>query len=367
MARAPSVAIMIINYNGLKWLPTCLTSVARTDYPRLDVYMVDNGSSDGSIEYVKKNFPWIKVIQHPRNLGFAEGYNRAIQKTEADYLVLLNNDVEVLDPGWVKFLVDAVTEDPKNAAVACKMVSMEDNSHLDSVGGMGIPFWRGFVDIGRTEHDRRQYDHEGFEPFAFCGGAALIKRDIFVRLGGFDGKFFLYVEDADFSWRLRLMGYKIAFAPEAKVAHHFSGSTGGKANALKIHYCHRNLLRAIIKNCGSSLRWALKNYLLFSFIVAVGFYILDPMKASAFSRAILWNLFNLRGTYSWRLRIQSCRTGSEAEILTKMFPQLARHQPSEHIRLRRILNTLFEHSQLSTFSTVSADLRTAGPKHRIFP
>jgi len=346
MVTLPSVAIMIINYNGLKWLPTCLESVARTDYPRLDVYIVDNGSVDGSVEYVKKNFPWVKVIQHPRNLGFAEGYNRAIRKIEADYVALLNSDVEVLNPGWIKLLVDVETKDPMNAAVACKMVSMDDHSRIDSVGGMGIPFWRGFVDIGRAEYDQGQYDQKGFEPFAFCGGAALIKRVVFLRLGGFDGKFFLYVEDADFSWRLRLQGYKIGFAPDAKIAHYFSGTAGSKAiDVEKLYHCHRNLLRTVIKCCGSSLSWSIRNYLLFTFIVAAGFCFFQPTKAAAMVRALLWNLLSLRDTYSWRLRIQTSRIGSESEILTKMYPRSTRHEPPGNIRVRRILNILFEHSQ----------------------
>ena len=342
----PSVAIMIINYNGLRWLATCLASVARTEYPNYDVYLVDNGSLDSSVDYVKKNFPRTKIIQHPRNLGFAEGYNRALEKIEASYVLFLNNDVEVLNPCWVKLLVDAAAGDPRTAAVACKMVSMEDHRRLSSVGGMGIPFWRGFVDIGREEYDRGQYDQKGFQPFAFCGGSALVKRDVFMKLGGFDEKFFLYVEDADFSWRLRLSGYRIGFAPEAKVAHYFSGSARTKAvDDKKLYYCHRNLLRSIIKNCGSSLSWALRNCLLFSFLLVLGFCLYEPMKAVATVKALLWNLFNLRDAYSWRLRIQINRTAREVEILTRMYPLSSRYQPPDHIRLRHIVNVLFEHSQ----------------------
>ena len=217
LTHLPKLSVIILNYNGLRWLATCLSSVAGTDYPNLDVYLADNGSTDSSVEYVQKNFPWVKVIPNEENLGFAEGYNRAIEKVNADYIVLLNNDTEVLNRDWIKHLVDAAFSDSMIAAVACKMVSMEDRSLLDSVGGMGIPFWRGFIDIGRGELDRGQYDREDFEPFAFCGGAALIKRSIFMRIGGFDGKFFLYVEDPDLSWRLRLSGYRVAFSPNAKV------------------------------------------------------------------------------------------------------------------------------------------------------
>ena len=102
LVEPPRVAVMILNYNGLRWLPNCLSSVARTDYRNLDVYLVDNGSVDGSVEYVQKNFPWVKIICHERNLGYAEGYNKALEKIDADHIVLLNSDVKVLDPSWVE-------------------------------------------------------------------------------------------------------------------------------------------------------------------------------------------------------------------------------------------------------------------------
>ena len=347
MTMLPKLSVMILNYNGLRWLPTCLSSVARTDYADLDVYLVDNGSADGSVDYVQKNFPWVKVIPNKKNLGFAEAYDRAIENVDADLIVLLNNDTEVLNPNWIRHLIEVALSDPKIAGVACKMVSMENHSVLDSVGGMGIPFWRGFVDIGREEYDWGQYDHESFEPFAFCGGAALIKRNIFMKLGGFDEKFFLYTEDVDLSWRLRLFGYRVAFTPKAKVAHYFSGSSKSKAiDAQKLYYCHRNLLRSILKNCGPSLGRALRSYLLFSLIIVAGFSILETEKAMAVVKAILWNLANFRDTYIRRLKIQVNRKRDEIEILNKMYPRLKRYQPAERIKLRRILNVLFEYNQL---------------------
>jgi len=340
------VSVLILNYNGLRWLQQCLSSVAATDYPNLDIYFVDNGSADGSVDYVRTAFPSVRIILNEQNLGFAEGYNRAIRRINSEYIVLLNNDTTVLNPKWVQRLVDKASVDPKIAAVACKMVSLEDQSLLDSVGGMGIPFWRGFVDIGRDEPDRGQYDQEGFEPFAFCGGAALIKRKIFMQLGGFDGKFFLYMEDADLSWRLRLLGYRVAFAPQAQVAHYFSGSSRAKEiDAPKLYYCHRNLLRAILKNCGSSLGWALRNYLIFTLIMAAGFGILEPRKAIATVKAVVWNLVNLEDTCIWRSMIQASRNTCEAKVLDTMYPNLRRYQPAERPGLRRILNVLFEYAQ----------------------
>jgi hypothetical protein len=312
----------------------------------LDIYLVDNGSTDGSVNYVQRSHPSVKIILNVENLGFAEAYNRAIKEINSEYVVLLNNDTKVLNPKWIQHLIDKGASDPDIAAVACKMVSLKDQSRLDSVGGTGIPFWRGFVDIGRDEPDQGQYDQESFEPFAFCGGAALIRRKTFLDLGGFDDDFFLYMEDADLSWRLKLLGYRVGFAPDAKVAHYFSGSSGAKEiDARKFYYCHRNLLRAILKNCGRSLRWALRNYFLFTLVMAAGFSILEPRKAVAVARAVLWNLLKLKDTWTWRLRIQASRIASEAEVLKSMYLNLRRYQPAERPQLRRILNILFEYSQ----------------------
>ena len=345
MVEPPRIVVAVLNHNGSRWLHKCLSSAIASDYPHLEICLVDNASTDGSLEYVQQHFPQVKVIRHSMNLGFAEGYNRALEKVEADYLVLLNNDTQVLNPSWIKYLLDTAKRDPRIAAVACKMVSMDDHSCLQSVGEMGIPFWRGFLDIGSGEHDRGQYDSQ-LEPFGFCGGAALIKRDAFAKIAGFDEEYFMYVEDVDLSWRLRLLGYRVGYAHEALVAHYAGGPSEHKiASARKLYYCQRNLLRAILKNCGSSIRWALRNYFLFSLIAAVGFSILEPRKALAIARAILWNLLSFRNTYSQRLAIQSSRKSGETEILASMYPRIERYQPSEHPALRRILNILFEYNQ----------------------
>jgi hypothetical protein len=340
---------MILNLNGLRWLPLCLSSVVKTKYSKYEIYLIDNGSVDRSVEYVREKYPSVRVIQNPSNLGFAQAYNRAIAQIAADYVVLLNNDTEVLDPKWLGYLVRVANGDREVAAVACKMVSMEDHRLLESVGGMGIPYWRGFVDTGRGQIDANQYPDD-FEPFAFCGGAALIRKSAFIDAGRFDGDFFLYLEDPDLSWRLRLLGWKIRYASNAKVAHYLGGTTGGReVTPLRLYYCHRNLLRAIIKNCGSSLVWALRNYFLFTFLMISGFFIYEPRKAIGVLTGIGWNIRNLRTTYVSRLAVQSRRKVSEREILLHMYPNLTRERYAEHSSLRRILDILFEHGNYRNY------------------
>jgi GT2 family glycosyltransferase len=321
-----------------------LSSVARTKYPNYQVYLIDNASVDGSSEFVRKNYRSVGVIENSTNLGLPEAYNRAIGQVDAEYVVLLNNDTEVLEPRWLDQLVQVANEDPKVAAVATKMVSMQDHRVLESVGGMGIPYWRGFVDIGIGEPDENQY-RKGFEPFSFCGGAALIRRTAFTEAGGFDGRMFLYLEDPDLSWAFRLLGWRIGFAPGARVAHYLGGSTGGReVTPTRLYYCHRNLLRSIVKNCGSSLLWALRNYLLFSLLMVSGFLIYDRRRAIVVPNALAWNIRNLRNTYASRVLIQQRRKVDDREILLRMFPGLLRKQPAEYPGLRRILNLLFEFS-----------------------
>jgi hypothetical protein len=359
MRVAPKVAILIINYNGLRWLPRCLSTVAKTKYPNYQVYLIDNASVDGSVEFVRRKFPTVRIIQNSRNLGLAEAYNRAIAQVDAEYVVMLNNDTEVLNVRWVEDLVKVASENPAVAAVANKMVSMNDRQILQSVGGMGIPYWRGFVDIGIGELDKNQYRDE-FEPFAFCGGAALIRKFAFIDVGRFDGEMFLYLEDSDLSWRLRLEGWKIGYAPGSKVAHYLGGSTGGgDVTPSRLYYCHRNLLRTIVKNCGSSsLGWALRNYLLFSFLLLSGFLIYEPKKGVKVVEALVWNLRNLRTAYASRLQNQSRRKVTEREILVSMYPNLPRMQLTlEHAALRHVLNLFFDYGNRNAFQAYTKEIR----------
>lgn len=341
------VAIMVINYNGLGWLPRCLSSVHSTEYPNFEVYLIDNASVDDSVKYVHENYPSVKIIRNPRNLGFAKAYNRAIENTDAELVVLLNNDTEVLNPLWLEKLVAAANHRPEVGAVACKMVSTDDPGLLESVGTMGVRFWRGFADVGRGERDVGQYS-ASFEPFGFCGGAALVRREAFVRAGEFDEKFFVYTEDVDLSWRLRLLGWKIGYCPEATVAHARGASAGGATlTATGIYYGLRNALRAILKNCGSSLGWALRNFTLFGTFAFFGFAAFEPRAAQAPLRAAIWNLRHLGDTLQQRYLVQRSRKTGENEILRVMYPAVQRYEDGYmgHSSVRNLLARLFDRGQ----------------------
>jgi len=349
----PKVTIMVLNHNGLRWLPTCLASLVQTSYSNYEIWLLDNASIDKSCKYVSENFPEVRIIRYPQNLGFAEAYARAIETVDSDYVLLLNNDTEILNANWLRSLVKITVKETDVGAVACKMVSMTDSSILDSVGGTGIAYWRGFVDIGKSEVDNGQYDYAEFDPFSICGGAALISVSAFKNVGGFDKKLFMYFEDVDLSWRFRLQRYKIRYSPEAKVAH-FRGGSAEPATFDGFYFCHRNLLRTIIKNCGVTLRWALVNYVLYSFIlVSIGPFIGSHRSISGkILCGAVWNLRNFKDTYRQRLIIQAGRRLKDTEIIASMFLKIPRYQPTKDW-VARVLNTLFEFSEEARFKRLT--------------
>jgi hypothetical protein len=318
----------------------------RSTYPNFTVYVIDNGSTDGSQNFVMTRYPTVRSLAFQTNLGYAEAYNQTVANVKSEYVLFLNNDTSILTRNWIQLLVGLLEMNSHVAAVGCKLVTMKDHRILDSVGVMGIKYWRGFVDIGKYERDRGQYDSPPIEPFASCGAAMLVRKSAFDMVQGFDSKFFAYAEDVDLCWRLRLMGFRVAYEPAAKVAHYYSGSRKtSELDPQKLYLSHRNLMRTILKNCGSSnLAWALRNYLLYTILLGLGFAIIEPRKTAVLIKSIFWNLNNLRNTFASRLKIQGARTVDDRSILEEMFPKLKRYQPQEHAVLRRVLDTLFAHN-----------------------
>ncbi|WP_455369398.1 glycosyltransferase family 2 protein [[Eubacterium] cellulosolvens] len=313
--------MLVINYNGKKWLPQCLRSISTLSYPNFETYLIDNASTDGSIEYVQKNFPLVRIIKFDKNFGFAKGYNQAINQIKTDYLLLLNNDTKILKSDFLDTMVNQAHRDFDIAAIVCKMVFVSDPSIINSVGGIGIPYWRGFEDIGFREKDIGQYDIPPIEPFSFCGGATLIRTKAFIETQGFDEKFFAFFEDTDLSWRFRLKKLKIKYVPDAKIAHQYSGTYSEGPE--KTYLCKRNLFRSILKNCGSSIiYWAIRNYLFFTILASLSYLRVEhsPLMAWALFKSILWNLWHLPGTYNKRQIIQNERKTSDKEILLRMYP-----------------------------------------------
>ncbi|MBI5970353.1 MAG: glycosyltransferase [Deltaproteobacteria bacterium] len=244
------VSIIVVNWNGLKFLDKCLSSIftqkfARSPW-RFEVVFVDNGSTDGSVEFVKGRFPAARVIENGSNLGFAKANNQGIAASGAKFVLTLNNDTE-LSSGFLDNLLQAANRGDLGVGMwAPKILSMETARLIDSVGGLliypdGLARGR-----GRLEKDTGQYDgiKEIFAPSA-C--AALYLRTMLDSVGLFDEDYFAYCEDTDLGFRARLAGWKAVSAPEAVVYHYYSG-TSGRYTPFKAYLVERNRIYTAIKN-----------------------------------------------------------------------------------------------------------------------
>ena len=244
MEHDKTIAIIILSYNGRKYLPDCLSSLSETDYPKklLKILTIDNGSGDDSVDYIKKNYPEIEVIQNSSNVGFTEGNNIGYAwalDQNVDYLALLNQDT-IVDKQWLNFLVsDGERHDV--AAVQAKLMLHPETNLLNSYGN-AIQF----LGFGYC-NNYRQLDKPGTEPFEVpypSGAACLLKMSALRKTGLFYSRLFMYHEDVDLGWKLRLAGYKILLEPKAVVYHKYSFS---KAE-YKFYYLERNRYFVTLKN-----------------------------------------------------------------------------------------------------------------------
>ncbi|MES2431641.1 MAG: glycosyltransferase family 2 protein [Bacteroidota bacterium] len=247
----PSVAIVILNWNGRDFLKKFLPSVLASTYSNKRIIIADNASTDNSITFLKENFPEVEILQNSTNEGFAKGYNTALSQVKSDYYILLNSDVEVM-PGWIEPVIRLMESDPQIGACQPKLLSYNHKSEFEYAGacggwldGFGYPFSRGRIfDI--VEQDKGQYDEA--QPCFWASGAAMfVKAHLYHEVGGLDEYFFAHQEEIDFCWRMQQAGYKIYVQP-ASIIYHVGGGTLPKENNLKVFLNFRNNLIMMAKN-----------------------------------------------------------------------------------------------------------------------
>jgi len=239
--------VIIPNWNGARYLPEGLDSLRAQSYPRLEVIVVDNGSTDDSVPLVKEGYPEVRLLELGENRGLTGGVNAGAKAAQGDTLALLNNDA-VADSGWVAALVDGLERHPEAGMAASKMLLYDRptiiNSAGDAFGRDGLPGNRGV-----WEEDQGQYDHEEWV-FGGCGGAVAYRRELWEALDGFDEDFFMYCEDVDLNWRAQLAGYCCIYTPQAVVYHRLSATGGGVTASF---YTGRNTLWVLAKDLPASL------------------------------------------------------------------------------------------------------------------
>jgi GT2 family glycosyltransferase len=245
----PFVSIIIVNHNGKHYLQDCFNSIEQLDYPKekLEVILVDNASSDGSIEYVKGQFPSIRLLELDKNYGFCKPNNEAVKIAKGEYIALLNNDT-VVSKNWLSELVKGALLSKEIVSCASKMLYSDRKDTINTAGGkitiIGGGFYRGYGD-----RDGDAYNHFEYTGFG-CGAGILVKKDFFEKIGGFDEDYFASIEEHDLGWKAWLYGYKVLYVPTAVVYHRESGTFGNRrfCHPFKEYLVVRNRLYNLVKN-----------------------------------------------------------------------------------------------------------------------
>jgi len=244
------IAVVVLNWNGKAWLEKFLPFLLKYSL-EASVFVADNDSTDDSVDFVKNNFPSVKIIINAINGGYAKGYNNALKEIDAEYFVLINSDIEVTE-GWLSSIINLMDSDKKIAACQPKLLDYKKRNFFEYAGAsggfidkLGYPFCRGriFDDI---EKDKGQYN-DAIEVFWATGACLFVRASNFNEIGGLDESFFAHQEEIDLCWRLKNSGYKIMVQPNS-VVYHVGGGTLNTGSPLKTHLNFRNNLFMLFKN-----------------------------------------------------------------------------------------------------------------------
>lgn len=269
-ASFPLVSVVVINYNGRRFLEKCISSILLQTYPLIEIILIDNGSNDDSVDYVKKKFPSIKLITCKRNLGFAKGNNIGIKAAKGDLIATLNNDTEVT-PKWVEELVKGIQSGNNIGMCASKMLFLKNPELINSTG-ICISRSGACRDRGMFESDQGQYESVE-EVFGPCAGAAIYRKAMLDKIGLFDEDFVAYMEDVDLAFRGRLAGWKCLYIPNA-VVYHVHGGTAGYVTDYTIYYGNRNIVWNCFKNYPNKLLITSLPWIICRNLAVIPYYVL---------------------------------------------------------------------------------------------
>jgi GT2 family glycosyltransferase len=316
------ISVVVLNWNGKKHLEVCFEALRAQTFGEFNVFLVDNASTDGSVEFVREKFPEVNLIVLEENMGFAGGVNAGIRGSDGDFIALLNNDTRVV-PGWLEALYNGIVKDEKIGFCASKMIFYYTPDVINSAGDGyrvdGIPFSRG---IG--EKDTGQYEKEEYV-FGACAGAALYSRKMLEDIGLFDEDYFESMEDVDLSFRAQLAGYRCLYVPEAVVCH-VHMATVGQFRAEHFRNCQRNRVRTLIKNMPAGLLFRhsitifLKHLIEFAGVFAGAEPFRIPGMKEAYFQASREILKEFGRLLEKRGKIQSSRRVSDGYLESMMTP-----------------------------------------------
>ncbi|MDD5472790.1 MAG: glycosyltransferase family 2 protein [Candidatus Methanoperedens sp.] len=289
----PFVSVIVLNYNGLRFLDDCFQSLEKIDYPNFEVVMVDNRSTDGSVKYVKENYGWIRVIEAPENNGFAYGNNIGIRNTKGKYVYLLNNDT-ICTPDFLTRVVEEAELDPTIGIAGSWPLDYKYRQYKDDA----LRFYA---------HLR----HKTAQVSAVAGAVMLIRRDALDKIGLLDKKYFLYWEDAEFCWRATLMGYKVVMVYDSFV-YHLVNATGLPTKKRWMYEFVKNKIYTHIK----LMNW--RNLCLFlcsEILRSIGRMLRNPVLATSVLKGWWWNLRNLKISLMERKKIRSAKKIRDKDLI----------------------------------------------------
>jgi GT2 family glycosyltransferase len=343
-----SVSVIIPNYNGRKHLELCLASLAELEYPQglLTIIVVDNGSTDDSAEWVTHNFPEVKLVRSETNLGFSRGVNLGASVAQSEYLAFLNNDMRV-DRRWLTALLKAAQSDERVACVGSKVLNW-DGSAIDFFGRAADAFSLSYDPTLSIAATPAVVD--GAQPALFVsGGAALIRRQVFEELGGFDAGFFMYHEDVDLGWRLWLRGYRCVLAEESLVYHR----GGASARVLSASYLQelsqKHTLCSVFKNLEQDNLSKFLPLLFFFLLTRARWY---PVAQESLATVIEEFQAELEAQLAKRAEVQRSRVSSDAEIFAQTGHPFAFLLDQE--RYQQVWKELLEHCPEPEFDGAQA-------------
>lgn len=307
---APQISVLIPNWNGLKHLSVCFDALSRQTCPHVETIMIDNGSTDESVAFTAANYPGVKILALPQNLGLTGALNRGMAQAQAEIIAPLNNDTEV-DPRWAEELLAALAATPSAGMAASKMRLFDRRTIIhsagDAFGADGIPINRGV-----WQEDTGQFDEDTLI-FGACGGAVAYRRSMLEQIGGFDEDLFMYCEDVDLNWRAQLAGYQCVFAPKAIVYHHLSATGGGE---IASYYTGRNTLFVLVKSLPAVV-WRNHRGEIIRAQVKIGWEALKAWRGKAARARLRGQLAGLWGLGPWlrkRKAIQATQRVSDAYL-----------------------------------------------------
>jgi GT2 family glycosyltransferase len=312
---APLVTVVIVVYNALPYLPPLAVALARQTYPRIEIVVVDNASTDGSAAAIARAMPDATLIRLPTNGGYAAGNNAALPHCHGDYLALLNPDTEP-EAEWLAALVAALEADPSIGLATSKILLTNDRTRINTCGNTvhvaGFATCRG-LDAPATDYT------EADDVAAVSGAAFIIRRALMERLGGFDASFFMYVEDTDLSWRALLAGVRCRFVPASVVAHRYALTLG----AAKTFYLERNRMQMVLKCYRARTLLLLAPALLLGELAAWGYAALQgKAHLRAKASAARWVFRHRRAIRERRRAVQASRVVGDCALLALATPQL---------------------------------------------